>query len=51
MRKRRYTTELAFRLTQAQRDAIERLSDEEELGIGETARLLLDLGLKAKGLA
>jgi len=51
MRKRKFTTELAFRLSEAQRDAIRRLSDAEELGIGETARMLLDLGLKAKGFA
>jgi hypothetical protein len=34
-----------------QKRAIMRLSDEEELGIGEAARLLLDLGIKAKGIA
>jgi hypothetical protein len=38
-------------LTEAQKAAIIELSDSEELGIGEAARLLLDLGMKAKGIA
>lgn len=51
MRKPKYTEEIAFRLTEAQKAAIMRLSDSEDLGIGEAARLLLDLGMKAKGIA
>lgn len=51
MRKPKYTQEIAFRLTEVQKAAIMRLSDEEELGIGEAARMLLDLGMKAKGMA
>jgi len=51
MKKRKYTTEIAFRLTDAQKAAIMRLADTEELGIGEAARMLLDAGMRAKGIA
>jgi hypothetical protein len=50
MRKKKFTEEIAFRLTEAQRAAIVQLSEDEELGIGETARMLLDLGMKARGI-
>ena len=51
MRKKKFTTEIAFRLTDAQKAIIMRLADTEELGIGEAARMLLDAGIKSKGIA
>ena len=51
MRKRKFTEEIAFRISEEQRTIIQRLADTEELGIGEAARALLDEGMRARGLA
>ena len=51
MRKRKFTSEIAFRISDAQKAAITRIADTEEKGLGEAARELLDLGMKARGMA
>jgi hypothetical protein len=48
MKKRQYTSDIAFRISEAQREAITRLADTEELSLGQVARELLDLGLKTR---
>ncbi len=49
-RPRKFTEEIAFRIPQKTRAIIEMLADQEQLGIGEAARALLDEGIKARGI-
>lgn len=50
MKKRNFIDSITIRLSTHQRQAIERLSLEEEKGLGEVTREILDLGLRARGL-
>jgi hypothetical protein len=51
MKRRNYIDSITFRLSSRQRQALEELSMNEEKGLGEIAREMIDLGLKAKGIA
>lgn len=51
MKRRNFVDCITFRLSSRQRQVIEALSMEEEKGLGEVARDLLDEGMKARGLA
>jgi hypothetical protein len=50
MKKRNFIDSITIRLSSRQRRAIEKLSLEEEKGLGEVTREILDLGLRSKGL-
>ena len=50
MKKRNLIDSITIRLSSRQRQAIETLSIEEEMGLGEAARELLNDGMKARGL-
>jgi len=50
MKKRNFIDQITIRLSRQQRQTIERLSREEEKGLGEVTREILDLGLRARGL-
>lgn len=50
MKKRELPDSISIRLSSHQRQAIEKLSLDEEKGLGEATRDLLDEGMKAKGL-
>lgn len=40
----------AFRLTDAQREFLEKISEQERIGLGEAARGILDDAMRARGL-
>jgi hypothetical protein len=50
MKKRNFIDQITIRLSSQQRQSIEKLSLEEEKGLGEITREILDLGLRARGL-
>ncbi len=50
MKRRNFIDQITIRLSSHQRQTIEKLSIEEEKGLGEVTREILDLGLAAKGL-
>lgn len=50
MRRNRLRETLSFRVSEQMRIKIEALADGSDCTIGETARELLDLGIKARGL-
>jgi hypothetical protein len=47
MRKRNFIETLTVKISKKQRTAIETLAEQNELSIGEAARELLDMGIKA----
>jgi hypothetical protein len=51
MKKRNFIDSITIRLSSSQRQAIEKLSLEQEKGLGEVTRDLLNEGMKAKGIA
>jgi hypothetical protein len=50
MRPIRYTASLALKLEKHQREAVERLAYQERTTLGEAARVLLDEGIRARGI-
>mgnify|MGYP001768270150 CR=1 FL=1 len=50
MRPRKYATSISVMVTDSTRIAIERLSYEKRIGLGEAARELLTAGIEARGL-
>ena len=51
MRKRTFVETLCVKISKTQRSAIIALAESQELSIGEATRELLNLGIRAKGLA
>lgn len=51
MQKTKFHKTLTAKITDRQRTAIENMAEVGDLSIGEAARVLLDAGMKAKGLA
>jgi hypothetical protein len=50
MRPIRYPSSLALKLGEDQRRMVEKLAEQEKTSLGEAARELLDLGIKARGI-
>jgi hypothetical protein len=50
MKKRNYIETLCVKISKEQRSIIEGLANRDDLSIGEAARELLDLGIKARGV-
>jgi len=46
-----YPASLALKLGEHQRRAVEKLAEREKMSLGGAARVLLDAGIKARGLA
>jgi hypothetical protein len=51
VQKTKFHRTLTAKITDRQRTAIENMAEVGDLSIGEAARVLLDAGMKAKGLA
>lgn len=50
MNRTKFPKTLTAKITDRQRAAIENLAENEDLSIGEAARVLLDAGIQARGL-